>query len=208
MSPNRSRDTNRLPLLPEIVVDAYSQGFFPMADARHGSIAWYSPDPRAIIPIEDFNVPRSLRQFLKKAPFHVTMDRVFRRVIESCADRPVGEETWINDEIIEVYSELHSRGIAHSVETWSGDRLIGGLYGIAIGGAFFGESMYSAEENASKTAIVRLVEHISIRGYALLDTQIMNEHVRQFGAVEISRNEYLSRLRYAIDLPVTFRDPE
>jgi leucyl/phenylalanyl-tRNA---protein transferase len=208
MSPASGRRTGRLPLLPEIVVDAYSQGYFPMADARHGTIAWYSPEPRAIIPLDGFNVPRSLKQFLKKSGFQVTMDRAFRQVIESCANRPRGEDTWINDEIIEVYTELHLRGIAHSVETWAGERLVGGLYGISIGGAFFGESMYSGEANASKTALVRLAGHLVSRGYALLDTQIMNEHVRQFGAVEISRTEYLSRLRYAIDLPVTFRNAE
>lgn len=191
---------------PEIVLSAYRIGFFPMAQSRAGAISWYSPDPRAVIPIEAFHVPRSLRTYMKRTPFSTTIDAAFERVIRHCAEERDKEDTWISDEIVDVYSRLHRGGAAHSVETWDGDRLLGGLYGLAIGGAFFGESMFSRAENASKVALVRLVSHLRHRGYVLLDTQIINNHVQQFGAVEIPREEYLDRLIAAISLPIKFLD--
>ncbi len=174
-------------LSPELVLLAYRAGYFPMADSRHGKIRWYTSDPRAIIPLDRFHVPRSLRQVLKKQPFSTTFDAAFPEVIRACADRV---ETWISDEVIEVYTALHRRGDAHSVEAWRGPDLAGGLYGVVIGGAFFGESMFSRQSNASKVALVALVRHLRNRGFRLLDSQFMNEHMRQFGTVEIPRARY------------------
>lgn len=191
---------------PEIVLSAYRMGFFPMAQSRVGTISWYSPDPRAIIPIDAFNVPRSLRSVLKGTGFITTIDRAFEGVILHCAEARDKKDTWISDEIIDVYTLLHRRGIAHSVETWDGGVLVGGLYGLAIGGAFFGESMFSRASNASKVALVRLVEHLKKREFVLLDSQIINDHVRQFGAVEIPRETYLDHLSVAISLPMKFLD--
>ena len=191
---------------PEIVLSAYRIGFFPMAQSRIGSISWYSPDPRAVIPLDAFHAPRSLRAFLKRKRFSTTIDGAFERVIRHCAEARENDDTWISDEIIDVYTRLHRQGAAHSVETWDGDVLLGGLYGLAIGGAFFGESMFSRTENASKTALVRLVGHLRQRGFVLLDSQIINDHIRQFGAVEIPREEYLDRLAASISLPVKFLD--
>ncbi|MEW6511784.1 MAG: leucyl/phenylalanyl-tRNA--protein transferase [Bacteroidota bacterium] len=190
----------------KLVLAAYRNGFFPMAESRTGPISWFSPDPRAIIPINAFNVPRSFRRVMARADWHCTINSAFDSVIRACAERGEGMETWISDNIIRVYTELHRRGIAHSVETWRGDTLIGGLYGLAIGGAFFGESMFSRESNASKLALVRLAERLRDRGFRLLDSQIINDHVKQFGAVEIPRSKYLEFLSSAIRLPVKFID--
>jgi leucyl/phenylalanyl-tRNA---protein transferase len=191
---------------PEIVLSAYRIGFFPMAQSRLGPISWYSPDPRAVIPLEAFHPPRSLRTFLRRTHFSTTINGAFESVIQHCAEARENDDTWISDEIIDVYTQLHRQGAAHSVETWDGDTLLGGLYGLAIGGAFFGESMFSRAENASKSALVRLVGHLRQRGFVLLDSQIINDHIRQFGAVEIPREEYLDRLCAAISLPVKFLD--
>jgi len=189
------------PLSPELVLLAYRAGYFPMAESRHGSVHWYISDPRAIIPLDRFHIPRSLRQVLKRQPFTVTFDTVFAEVIGACADRT---ETWISDEVMAVYTALHRRGDAHSVETWHGPILAGGLYGVAIGGAFFGESMFSRESNASKVALVALVRHLRSRGFRLLDSQFMNEHMRQFGTVEIPLPAYLKRLEEAVSQHTTF----
>jgi leucyl/phenylalanyl-tRNA--protein transferase len=191
---------------PSVVVAAYRAGFFPMAESRTGPISWYSPDPRAIIPLNDFNVPRSLRRQTKQSACTTTVDRVFDHVIGACAEGMNPDGTWISDDIIRVYTELHRQGIAHSVETWLEGNLVGGLYGISLGGAFFGESMFSRMQNGSKFALVALVGRLKARGYGLLDTQIMNEHIRQFGAVEVPRQHYLALLEDALSLPVTFMD--
>ena len=175
-----------------------------MAESRTGPISWYSPDPRAIIPLDAFNVPRSLRREMKHSSSSITVDRAFGDVIVQCGERRFPEETWISDDIIRVYTELHSMGVAHSVETWMEGRLVGGLYGIAMGGVFFGESMFSRVPNASKFALVSLVNRLRERGYRLLDSQIINDHVKQFGAVEISRDQYLRILAEALSLPVSF----
>ena len=188
-------------LSPELVLEAYRRGYFPMAESRHGRVRWYTSDPRAVVPLDGFRVPRSLRQVLKKRRFSLTSDVAFPEVIAACADRV---ETWISDEVIDVYTALYRRGDAHSVEVWSGGTLAGGLYGVAIGGAFFGESMFSRESNASKVALVGLVWHLRERGFRLLDSQFMNEHMRQFGAVEIPRARYLRLLEQAVELRVTF----
>ena len=177
-----------------------------MAESRRGPISWYSPDPRAIIPLEGFNVPRSLRREMRRSVCTNTVDRAFDKVIGECAEGRSSGGTWISGDIVRVYTELHSMGVAHSVETWLEGRLVGGLYGVALGGAFFGESMFSRIPGASKFALVSLVSRLNARGYRLLDTQIMNEHVRQFGAVDIPRDRYLRLLSEAVSLGVRFLD--
>jgi leucyl/phenylalanyl-tRNA--protein transferase len=188
-------------LAPENLLGAYAAGYFPMAESKTGPIAWYSPDPRCIIPLEGFCAPRSLRRVIRRNVFSITVNLDFQRVIASCADRA---ETWISREIVKAYTMLHDLGFAHSVEAWSGDRLAGGLYGVALGAAFFGESMFSAEADASKACLVHLVRILRDRGFMLLDSQIMNEHIRRFGAIEIPREEYLFRLRMALDRETRF----
>lgn len=185
----------------EMLLLAYRQGYFPMAESRTGPIYWYSPDPRAIIPLDGFHVSRSLRQVLRRRIFTVTVDTAFEEVMRACSDRP---QTWISDEIICVYTDLHRLGHAHSLETWRAGALAGGLYGVSIGGAFFGESMFSREPNASKVALVALVERLRERGFKLLDSQFMNEHLRQFGAAEVPRDEYLLLLQRAIRVQCVF----
>lgn len=180
---------------PELLLAAYASGFFPMADSRNGEIRWYSPDPRAIIPLDTFRVSRSLRQTLKKHLFLIRWNTSFEEVMRSCAER---EDTWISEEIIESYLELHRLGCAHSVESWREGRLSGGLYGVALGGAFFGESMFSRERDASKVALVRLVERLRENGFELLDTQFITPHLARFGTVEISRKKYLTLLKKAV----------
>jgi leucyl/phenylalanyl-tRNA--protein transferase len=174
-----------------------------MADAASGDITWYSPDPRAILPLDKFRVPRSLRQRIRKNPFDIRVDTAFETVMRLCASR---EETWISAEIIGVYTQLHRAGYAHSVEAWDGGRLVGGLYGVALGGAFFGESMFSTMADASKVALVSLVERLRTRGFVLLDTQFTTEHLGHFGVVEITRSEYLTELEGALGREATFAD--
>ncbi len=180
---------------PNFLLAAYRRGYFPMADSRDGPIGWYSPDPRAIIPLEEFRIPRSLRQTISKKIFDVRIDTAFSSVIRTCSER---DETWISDEIIRVYTILHEQGHVHSVESWYEGKMAGGLYGVAIGGAFFGESMFSTRPDASKVALVYLVDHLKKRKFRLLDTQIINEHIRRFGGREIPRGEYLKLLNKAI----------
>jgi leucyl/phenylalanyl-tRNA--protein transferase len=185
---------------PELLLQGYRLGVFPMA-MEDDSIQWFSPDPRAILPLEDFHVPHALRRLVRKKVFETTIDNAFSAVIEACAQR---EDTWINLEIIESYTRLHELGCAHSVEAWKEGRLAGGLYGVAVGGAFFGESMFHQITDASKIALVALVEHLRARKFALLDTQWLTLHLQQFGGIEISRAHYLRLLRRAIELPCKF----
>lgn len=185
---------------PELLLQGYRLGVFPMA-MEDDSIQWFSPDPRAILPLEDFHVPHGLRRLVRKKVFGTTIDKAFSKVIEACAKR---EDTWINLEIIEGYTRLHELGCAHSVEAWKEGSLAGGLYGVAVGGAFFGESMFHHVTDASKIALVALVEHLRARKFALLDTQWLTPHLQQFGGIEISRNQYLRLLRRAVDLPSEF----
>ena len=188
-------------LTAEVLIRAYASGVFPMADGRDGPIHWYAPDPRAVMPLDAFHVPRSLRQVVRKGTFEVTIDVDFPAVIGACAER---EETWISAVIERAYTELHRLGLAHSVETWREGRLAGGLYGVGLGGAFFGESMFSRETDASKVALVALVERLRSRGFVLLDTQFLTPHLARFGAVEIPRRQYERRLAEAIRLPRRF----
>src|SRR5437762_7596230 len=174
----------------ELLLQGYRLGVFPMA-MEDDSIAWFSPDPRAIIPLENFHVPHALRRVARKNVFEIKIDNRFGEVIRACAKR---KETWINQEIIESYEKLHELGYAHSVEAWSEGKLAGGLYGIAIGGAFFGESMFHRKTDASKIALLGLVEHLRARKFTLLDTQWLTPHLVRFGAVAIPRAQYLRLL--------------
>jgi leucyl/phenylalanyl-tRNA--protein transferase len=180
---------------PDFLLLAYCSGYFPMADAKSGEIRWYSPDPRAIIELEELKIPRSLKLTLKKNPFEIRLDRRFEEVMRACAVR---EDTWISEEIVQSYLQLHQLGLAHSVECWKNAELAGGLYGVAIGGAFFGESMFSRVRDASKVALVSLVNRLRDRGFELLDTQFITPHLARFGAKEIPREEYLTRLKAAL----------
>lgn len=166
-----------------------------MADSRRGSIHWYSPDPRAMIPLDGLEVSRSLRQTIQKKTFQVRFDAAFEEVIRACAER---DDTWISEEIVRSYLELHRLGFAHSVECWKEDKLVGGLYGVAIGAAFFGESMFSALRDASKVALAALVDRLRKKKFELLDTQFITPHLTKLGAIEISQKEYLARLKKAI----------
>ena len=188
-------------LSTEGLLAAYAAGFFPMAESKNGLISWFSPDPRCILPLVEFRVPRSLRKVIDRSVFSITVDQRFPSVIQLCADR---SETWISDEIVRAYTVLHEQGFAHSVEAWLKGELVGGLYGVAIRGAFFGESMFTRVSDASKVCLVFLVRHLIERGYTLLDSQIINDHVRQFGAVEVSREEYLRLLATALEYDASF----
>jgi leucyl/phenylalanyl-tRNA--protein transferase len=170
-----------------------------------GEIRWYSPDPRGIIPLDTFHVPSRLARSLRARPFEIRIDTNFPAVIRACAERPDPDGNWIDDEIIDSYSALFEQGFAHSVEAWRGDQLVGGLYGVAMRGAFFGESMFHRATDASKAALVALVEHLRERGYALLDTQWVTEHLLQFGAIEIPRRRYLRLLDQALTIDPAFR---
>ncbi len=183
-------------LTADLLLAAYANGYFPMAESRDDpEISWFYPELRGIIPLENFHMPTSLAKFMRKQPFTLTTDKAFADVIAACAER---DETWINDTIIELYCELHAKGFAHSVECWQEEKLVGGLYGVAIGGAFFGESMFSRAENASKVALAHLVDLLNNAGYKLLDTQYVNDHLKQFGVIEIAREDYLGLLEEAL----------
>lgn len=186
-------------LTPELLIAAYSQGYFPMAEG--GGIYWHWPDPRAIIPLDGVNVPRSLRQVLKKGIFETRINTAFKSVMEQCAAR---QSTWISGEFIQAYTELHELGKAHSVEAWHEGMLVGGLYGIALGGAFFGESMFSHMTDASKVAFVRLTDVLKSQGFILLDTQYINPHTERLGAIEIPGYHYMATLQKALALRCIF----
>ena len=191
---------------PELLVSAYASGWFPMAVNR-GEIRWFSPDPRGIIPLDAFRVPQRLARLWRRGRFEIAVDRSFAEVIRACSTierDPDDPGTWISSDIIESYTALHARGLAHSVEAWHDGRLAGGLYGVALGGAFFGESMFHRETDASKVALVGLVERLRSRGYQLLDTQWSTAHLEQFGAIDVPRREYLRHLERALRLRCEF----
>jgi leucyl/phenylalanyl-tRNA--protein transferase len=198
---NRRKDTASRIIEPQVLINAYSNGFFPMAEGKEGEIFWHSPDPRAIIPLDKVKMPRTLRQAVKKEGFEFRIDSCFGQVIIACSER---EDTWISQEIIDSYIILHKLGFAHSVESFKDGELAGGLYGVAIGGAFFGESMYTSVTNASKAAFYQLAEHLISRGFILLDTQYINDFTESLGAVEIPRYKYMSLLGRAIGIPCKF----
>jgi leucyl/phenylalanyl-tRNA--protein transferase len=187
-------------LSPEVLLAAYSRGYFPM-DVE-GELWWFSPDPRAILPLDRFHASKTLLQTCRSGRFAVRFDAAFKEVMRACRDRPEG--TWISGPMIQAYTKLHRLGFAHSVEAWQGEQLAGGLYGVAIGGVFFGESMFHRARDASKVALMALVERMRERGYALLDIQWMTEHLRCFGATDIPRADFLRRLRKAVTLRCRF----
>jgi leucyl/phenylalanyl-tRNA---protein transferase len=189
---------------PTLLLSAYSQGVFPMDD--EGTIYWYDPDPRAVIPLDErFHVPQSLARTLRKSRFEIRVDSAFAATMRACARSAPGRETtWISEEFVAVYEQLHQLGHAHSVETWLDGAMVGGLYGVAIGGLFAGESMWSRERDASKVALVALVERLRAGGFVLLDTQFITPHLARFGAHEISRAEYRRRLARALRAEAAF----
>ncbi len=193
-------------LPPELLLRAYSIGVFPMAEAREDNeVFWVEPDHRGIIPLDRFHLSRSLRKTLKRGTFRVTADQAFDQVIAACAQAaPDRENTWINLQIEQAYEALHRQGNAHSIETWQGEELVGGLYGVRLGGAFFGESMFSRATDASKVALVHLVARLICGGFKLLDTQFLTDHLKQFGAVEIPREDYRRMLKNALVVDADF----
>jgi leucyl/phenylalanyl-tRNA--protein transferase len=192
-------------LTPQLLIAAYCEGIFPMAH-DDGVIYWYEPNPRAIIPLDTFHVPRRLARTVRNGGFELRVDTSFRAVMEACADpAPDRPTTWIAPEMIGVYSELHRLGFAHSVEAWRDGQLVGGLYGVSIRGLFAGESMFSRERDASKVALVHLVERLRRGGFTLLDTQfVVGGHMLQFGTIEIPKAEYKRRLAQALQVVAVF----
>jgi leucyl/phenylalanyl-tRNA--protein transferase len=180
---------------PEIVLEAYSQGFFPMADSSDGKIYWHSPEPRAIIPFEFSKMPRSLKKTIEKEEFKFSVNADFEFVIRACASR---DDTWINEDIIQTYCQIHQMGFAHSFETWKDGKIVGGLYGVCISKAFFGESMFNSISGASKAAFFSLVDFMRANKFKLLDTQFINSHTEMLGAVEIPRSMYLNLLNASL----------
>lgn len=189
-----------LDMTPELLESAYRQGIFPMAE-REGTIGWYAPDPRAIFDLGQFHLPKRLGRTIRQKKFQIGIDRDFERIIRSCAGR---EETWIDEKIIQAYTALHRTGKAHSVEAYLEGKLAGGLYGVSLGGAFMGESMFTIERDASKVCLVFLIERLKARGYRLLDTQFITPHLARFGATEIPHSEYLRRLEDALAVSCRF----
>ena len=192
---------------PQMLLKAYALGVFPMAEGRDDpEIYWIDPEVRGVLPLENFHLPRRLRRTLRHSPFVVRCDTDFDGVISACAAPAPGRaDTWINNQIFHLNRQLFRMGFAHTVECWRDDRLVGGLYGIAIGAAFFGESMFSLERDASKVALAHLVMRLKLGGYLLLDTQFVTPHLQRFGAIEISRADYRQRLARAIAAPARFQ---
>lgn len=187
-------------LTPDLLLRAYMFGAFPMAQSRHDpTLYWLSPERRGILPLDHFHVPRKLARLVRREHFAVRVDSAFAATIAGCAaPGPKRRDTWLNDRLIALYGDLHRLGYAHSVECWREEQLVGGIYGVSLGAAFFGESMFSAETNASKVALVHLVARLRAGGYSLFDTQFVTAHLARFGAIEISRAEYQRRLGQAL----------
>jgi leucyl/phenylalanyl-tRNA--protein transferase len=189
-------------LTPNLLVQAYSRGLFPMAETRDDSqLFWVDPDERGVLPLEGFHVPKRLRKTVRQDRFKVTADVAFDEVIRQCGELNYTRgrfDSWINSEIVRAYGELFRLGLAHSVECWSEGRLVGGLYGVAIRAAFFGESMFSIETDASKVALVHLVARLRAGGYRLLDSQFVNDHLKQFGVEAVPRHAFMVRLNEAL----------
>ena len=189
-------------ITPEILLRAYALGIFPMAESREDpEIHWVDPRRRGIFPLETFHISRSLGRAIRRGDYAVRVDSDFAGVLSGCADR---EETWINPAIFALYQQLHRAGLAHSVELWDGDALIGGVYGVTLGAAFFGESMFSRRRDASKIALAWLIHRLRAGGFQLFDTQFLTPHLASLGAVEITRGEYHRRLARAIGAQATF----
>ena len=201
-----SRDDIMIEITPQVLLKAYSCGIFPMAESAFDpALYWIEPQHRGILPLDQVHVPRRLRRTIRNAEFEVRIDSEFDRVIDGCAaSRPGRRSTWINSRIRQLYRELFELGHCHTVEVWDGSRLIGGLYGVALGGAFFGESMFSVERDVSKIALVHLCGRLIAGNFVLLDTQFVTDHLRQFGTVEVDREEFQSRLEDALKVHTDF----
>jgi leucyl/phenylalanyl-tRNA--protein transferase len=203
-------------ITPQVLLKAYAAGVFPMAEnAEDNTLYWVEPEFRGVLPLDGFHIPRSLRKVIRRAGFQIRIDSAFAEVIAGCAERtPARSSTWINNRIKSLYTQLHKMGFCHSVEAWREDRLCGGLYGVCIGAAFFGESMFSRETDASKVALVHLVARLNSGGFQLLDAQFINDHLKQFGAVEVTRRKYQYMLEAALGAEADFHrftaddDPE
>ena len=196
---------------PELMLRAYRVGLFPMAETRRGQrLYWLDPEQRGILPLDGFHLPRRLMRTVFTGPYEVTANRAFAQVIAGCAAAAPGrEDTWINTDIERLFQELHRQGHAHSVESWQDGVLVGGLYGVSLGGVFFGESMFSLARDASKVALVHLVARMRLGGYALLDTQFVTGHLAQFGTIEIPRDAYKAMLASAVQAQaVWLPDPD
>jgi len=191
---------------PDLLLRAYASGVFPMAEAADDpEVFWVRPETRGIIPLDTFHVPRSLAKTLRQGRFDIRRDTDFAAVIDGCAKSRTGRRsTWINRPIREAYGELFARGFCHTVEAWRDERLVGGLYGVTLGAAFFGESMFSFERDASKACLVHLVQHLRERGFLLLDTQFTTEHLKRFGAIDVPRGKYERMLEEATAAEATF----
>ncbi|PRY25289.1 leucyl/phenylalanyl-tRNA--protein transferase [Aliiruegeria haliotis] len=192
-------------ITPELLLRAYAMGIFPMAETRASDdVFWVDPDHRGIIPLDGFHMSRSLRKRIRQEPFAITTDRDFAGVVAGCADR---KETWINETIHDLYMRLHRAGFAHSLEVWDGPDLVGGVYGVTLGGAYFGESMFSRRRDASKIALAYLVDRLRIGGYRLFDTQFLTPHLASLGGVEITREDYHDMLEDALQVTADFIAP-
>lgn len=193
-------------LTPDLLLRAYAAGIFPMAESRHDQeLFWVDPEQRGIIPLASFHVPRKLRRTVRRSPFEIRCDTAFEAVMQACSEPAPGRpDSWINDEIIRAYTELHRLGHAHSVEAWADGDLVGGLYGVSLGAAFFGESMFSRATDASKVALVHLIARLRPGGFTLLDTQFITRHLQQFGSREVPRETYHRMLAEALSRPARF----
>lgn len=197
-----TRQSDKLMLTPQILLKAYSCGLFPMSEsADDPELFWVDPEVRGIIPLDEFHTPRSLKKVINRGVFDININSAFGQVMRECAketdDRP---STWINDTILKLYQELHETGHAHSVEAWKDGKLVGGLYGVSLGSAFFGESMFSRATDASKVCLAFLVNHMKSKGFTLLDTQFTTDHLMRFGAIDISRDQYAIHLSKAMEV--------
>ncbi len=193
-------------LTTDLLLQAYRIGYFPMAEDRFArEVFWVRPDIRGIIPLDGFHIPKSLKKTVRREPYRITIDRAFDAVMEGCA-MPQSHrwQTWINAQILDAYQSLHRQGHAHSIEAWDGDQLVGGLYGVSIGGAFFGESMFSTATDASKICLVYLLARLRVGGYRLLDTQFQNDHLKQFGTREIKADAYQTLLQDALSVDADY----
>ncbi len=196
------RDDTDPPLTPTLLLQGYRAGVFPMSESRDDpTVFWVDPRKRGVLQLDHFHVSRSLARTLRRDQFTATTDEAFNKVVDHCADR---NETWINETIHDLYQQLHYMGVAHSVEVWDGDELAGGVYGVCLGAAFFGESMFSRRTNGSKVALFCAVEHLREKGFQLFDTQFLTDHLASLGAVEVSRSTYHSRLERALSLKADF----
>jgi len=196
----------QMEITPELMLRAYRIGLFPMAESRNAdTLYWLDPEQRGVIPLDGFHLPRRLLRRMRQSPYEITADRDFPAVIDACAaPRPSSDDSWINPDIRRLFLALHGQGHAHSIEAWQGGVLVGGLYGVALGGAFFGESMFSRADDASKIALVHLVARLRLGGFTLLDAQFQTAHLAQFGTRELPRALYKRLLTEAVELPARF----